>query len=302
MTEEAAFLAAIAAAPADNAIRLVFADWLEERGCREAKLIRAECELTGQPVGYPQWHDTFSRYRIAGEGLSEQWCEAVGRFPLAHWLAVAARSAWTRLDRWFEVNHPRVLQTLNPGASPEEIEAVERSIGQTLPPDVRASLAIHNGGLQHPILGDDLLSTPQVIAEWREWRGLESYNEEFRWSMESFPEGAVALDYANSGWIPLTQGGSDYLGIDLAPGPSGSVGQVMNFGRDEEHKCVLASGWAEFLADLATFLESGAVSGFDPNSSNVDDWYSDAMDNTNCHDVLTRWRKEGRWPPREQSV
>lgn len=299
MPEEAAFLAAIASAPADNATRLVFADWLEERGRREAKLIRAECELTVEPVGYPQWHETFSQYRIAGEGLSEQWCEAVERFPLAHWLAVAARSAWTRLDRWFEVNHPRLLQTLNPGASAEEIQAVERTIGQALPPDVRESFAIHNGASEYPILGDALLSTQHVISEWEMWRGLEEYNEEFRWSMASFPVNAVVLDYANAAWVPLTQsGGSDYLGVDLAPGPSGSVGQVINFGRDEEHKCVLASGWAEFLADLATFLESGAVTDFDPDSSNPTDWYSDALENTHCHDVLTQWRKEGRWPSR----
>ena len=159
MSEESAFLAAIAAAPGGDAARLVFADWLEERGRGEAEFIRAECELAAQPVGSPQWHEALARYRIAGEGLSEQWRGAVGRYPLSHWLAVASRSAWRRSERWCERNHPRLLRAHNPGASAEEIEAVERTIGQVLPPDVRESFAIHNGGSEHPILGDDLLST-----------------------------------------------------------------------------------------------------------------------------------------------
>ncbi len=38
MSDEAAFLAAIAAAPADALPRLVYADWLEERGDNRAEL------------------------------------------------------------------------------------------------------------------------------------------------------------------------------------------------------------------------------------------------------------------------
>ena len=121
--------------------------------------------------------------------------------------------------------------------------------------------------------------------------------------MASFPEHAVALDYANADWVSLTKsaGSSDYLGVDLAPGPAGTIGQVIYFGRDEERKCVLAVGWAGFLADLATFLESGAVTDFDPDSSEPSEWYSDAVGGMHCHAVLSKWREEGRWPLRKQA-
>jgi uncharacterized protein (TIGR02996 family) len=46
MRDEDAFLRAIAAAPADDAPRLVYADWLDEHGRPErAEFIRAQCEL-----------------------------------------------------------------------------------------------------------------------------------------------------------------------------------------------------------------------------------------------------------------
>jgi hypothetical protein len=58
--------------------------------------------------------------------------------------------------------------------------------------------------------------------------------------------------------VPLiTEVDTDFLGIDLDPGPSGIVGQVINFGRNEEDKYVLATSWAQFLEDFADELEAG---------------------------------------------
>jgi hypothetical protein len=50
---------------------------------------------------------------------------------------------------------------------------------------------------------------------------------------------------------------SNHIGIDLDPGPCGVVGQVINFGRDQERKYVLARSWAHFLEDVAEELEAG---------------------------------------------
>src|SRR5829696_2422509 len=53
MSDAPALLAAIRAAPADDAPRLVYADWLDEHGHPErAQLIRVQCELarTGDPA------------------------------------------------------------------------------------------------------------------------------------------------------------------------------------------------------------------------------------------------------------
>src|ERR1022692_1698756 len=45
MTHEDAFLQAILAAPDDDAPRLIFADWLEERGDSRGAFIRIQCAL-----------------------------------------------------------------------------------------------------------------------------------------------------------------------------------------------------------------------------------------------------------------
>jgi cell wall assembly regulator SMI1 len=55
--------------------------------------------------------------------------------------------------------------------------------------------------------------------------------------------------YTHASWIPMFKDGwrADYLGLDLEPLAAGTVGQVINFGRDED---------AHFAAfsDLSAFL------------------------------------------------
>ncbi|MBL8800034.1 MAG: SMI1/KNR4 family protein [Planctomycetia bacterium] len=299
MSDEAAFLAAIANAPDDDALRLVYADWLEEHGKPGSNFLRAEHELTVLPLGQAEWHAAFARYQSAGKTLSEAWCRAAGRHQAGYWLAVAARSAWNRIETWCQRHCPGLVSVFNLGATAEEIDAIERAIGQTLPTDVRESFAIHNGAGRF-LFGDEMLTAEDVVRRWQVWREVEDYNEEFRDNMKSFPERAIALAYTVPGWIPLTSdGGGNHLGVDLTPGPAGTIGQVINFGRDEEHKCVLASGWAEFLADFATFLESGAVSSDNATASAWIDCCRAAMGDRHHHDALREWRQNGRWPPRQ---
>lgn len=299
MNTDAAFLAAITSNPDDSLVRLVYADWLDEQGRAEADFLRTEHELTVVPTDQPRWHELFRRYQATSYGLPVEWCAAVRQHPMDHWLRMATRGAWRRLEQWCERHHPQLLETLNAGATPEEIAEVEETIGQPLPADVRESFAIHNGerGNNGFILGVKLLPIVSVLGDMQTWQEVESYNEEFRDSMSSWPEGAVQLDYSNRGWVPLTRdAGVNHIGVDLAPGLTGVVGQVIIFGRDEDRKCVLASCWAEFLADIATFLESGAVTDIDPDPDLWGDTCRASLGKGHPHDALRQWRQEGRWP------
>lgn len=117
--------------------------------------------------------------------------------------------------------------------------------------------------------------------------------------MTSYPDDAIALDYANPGWIPLARTvGSDFIGVDLAPGPAGHVGQAINFGRDERKKGVLARCWADFLADLATFLERQPAPNQDESEwMGLDEWFEVLFDGMHPHDRLGEWLRAGSWPP-----
>jgi uncharacterized protein (TIGR02996 family) len=57
MHDEAAFLRMIAAAPDDDAPRLVYADWLEERGDPRGTFIRLQCALAALPDDDPRRPD-----------------------------------------------------------------------------------------------------------------------------------------------------------------------------------------------------------------------------------------------------
>jgi uncharacterized protein (TIGR02996 family) len=54
MSEEDALVRAILAAPDDAAPRLVYADWLEERGDPRGEYLRCQCERAGLPPAHPR--------------------------------------------------------------------------------------------------------------------------------------------------------------------------------------------------------------------------------------------------------
>ena len=78
MDEHLAFLQAILADPDDDAPRLVYADWLEERGDPRAEFIRAQCAANGLPFGDPERARLRKR---AGALLARHEAEWVGDVP-----------------------------------------------------------------------------------------------------------------------------------------------------------------------------------------------------------------------------
>lgn len=75
---------------------------------------------------------------------------------------------------------------------------------------------------------------------------------------DSVPPNAIQKAYAHPAWIPLVRDwGGNNLAIDLAPGPAGTWGQVILFGRDYDTKYVIARSWGQFLAVVADDLNSG---------------------------------------------
>jgi uncharacterized protein (TIGR02996 family) len=83
MPDERAFLAAITAAPADDAVRLVFADWLDENGqSPRAEFIRAQVEAeTLHPHAARRAELEARAERLLADHWIEWWspvCESVG--------------------------------------------------------------------------------------------------------------------------------------------------------------------------------------------------------------------------------
>jgi uncharacterized protein (TIGR02996 family) len=122
VTDDEAFIRAVVAAPGDDAPRLVYADWLDERGDPRGAYLRAEVACPGDA----------DRLRPVATGLDPVWVARVSRPP-----------AGTCCDRVrFRSDYPL------PGLI--GLNDLERAAAVVLPADYRAFLLNYNGGQPAP--------------------------------------------------------------------------------------------------------------------------------------------------------
>src|SRR5689334_17143665 len=82
MSQEDHFLQAIYQDPADDAVRLIYADWLEENGRPErAEFIRLQCEQARLPKADPRKPELGARAVQLLEQHAEEWLR-----PLRPWV------------------------------------------------------------------------------------------------------------------------------------------------------------------------------------------------------------------------
>ncbi len=167
-----------------------------------------------------------------------------------------------KLETWLAQHLPEILADLNAGATPEALDVFAQTVGCELPEDFRKLYARHNGqkgetaGLFY---GMQFLSLEQAAMEWGVWRDLGADPSMGAGvNYESVPAGAIQLQYINLKWLPFSSDyGGNHLGLDLGPGAAGKVGQIINFGRDEHKKFVLAKTLEDFLFWYTSRLEAG---------------------------------------------
>lgn len=170
--------------------------------------------------------------------------------------------AWNYYKKALFERMPSLKATVNPAASEAEIQAAEAELGIAFPAELR-ELYLTNNGDNHEaanglILGLEFLSLQEMCSTWRGWVDLandpEHNNPEH---FSSSPAGCIRRRYADTKWIPLCEdGGGNYIGIDMDPDVNGKIGQIINFGRDEHDKVVLADNLDAFFARLTRLTES----------------------------------------------
>ncbi|KAF9484878.1 hypothetical protein BDN70DRAFT_871855 [Pholiota conissans] len=201
---------------------------------------------------------------------------------------------WGRITAWLAREYPELGDTLNYGILPEDLAQIEMQFGFALPAVVRESYLCVDGqeaessaGCSEGLFfGLTLLPLESVLEEWRFWREVDDdpntgANAALRQSQQSLPPNWIRKEYSQRGWIPLiADKAGNYLGVDLNPAESGSVGQVIVFGRDFDTKVVLwqgdgITGWAKWLASFAEELESGE--GFEFGSADTSEGSEDEV-------------------------
>jgi uncharacterized protein (TIGR02996 family) len=129
MTDEEPFIRAIVDSPGDETPRLVYADWLEERGDPRAPYLRAEHEVPKRFPMYADWERPDGKVRLLAKQLDVVWCARVSRPPIG----VCCEHVQIR-DR-------------GPVITAQDIERFEQKVGVILPHDYRAFLLNYNGGV-----------------------------------------------------------------------------------------------------------------------------------------------------------
>lgn len=178
-----------------------------------------------------------------------------------------------RLEAWLAAHAPALHAQLAPGAADAELDALETLTGLKLPGAFRTLYRWHDGqnGSAGGVFGLEFLPLSRVECEWVMWRDIGTAHPEMNGDIPSasHPPGSIQDAYTTPGWLGfLVDGGGNSVGLDFNPGPAGTAGQVITFGRDEEHKYVLADSLDAFLDEYLARLEAGqvtvsALEGFD---------------------------------------
>lgn len=110
MTDDRAFIDAILAAPDDTALRLVYADWLEERGDLRAEFLRLDVEARrGGGVPHRRVRKLRARLRELRPEISRDWLAFLDRTRVEGCGSIGCRMRWELL-RTTDESHLRVCQ------------------------------------------------------------------------------------------------------------------------------------------------------------------------------------------------
>jgi cell wall assembly regulator SMI1 len=167
-----------------------------------------------------------------------------------------ATTPWLRYLAALERRRPGATASFRGPASPAELDALAVSLAPVRVPDeLRELLLLVNGDTGNPHYGDPdqwWLSTRAIARDYR--AALASFGAEP--GIRFAPANAVKEDRGwRPGWIPVSRCEGDLHFLDLDPGPSGKIGQVVYWSLQFEPPGVVASSLAEFVSRAADALQ-----------------------------------------------
>jgi cell wall assembly regulator SMI1 len=151
------------------------------------------------------------------------------------------KSLWEKLKIHLCTRAPNIVADLNPPATQDEILALEQQIGMRLPSDLVACLRVHNGQIgkaEGLFDGQTLLPLNHILMSWLVWRDL-LHGGDFD-DRIAHSELGIKSTWWNTNWIPFaSNGGGDYLCLDMDPAPGGNIGQVIEVLHDFPSRSLL---------------------------------------------------------------
>jgi cell wall assembly regulator SMI1 len=111
------------------------------------------------------------------------------------------RDLWKAIDAWCdEHGATNLIDRRRPGASEKALRALEKAIGTELPADLRASLAIHDGG--GTFESYEYLGVVGIERAWRRWSDLHRSG---KLAKKRIAEPRALKVWWDDGWIPFAE-------------------------------------------------------------------------------------------------
>jgi cell wall assembly regulator SMI1 len=198
-----------------------------------------------------------------------------------------------RITQWLATHAPRILhESLNPGATDEQLTALEAAVGKLLPEDFKALYRWHDGlneeadNLGSLMYGMDFLPLAKVKSTYH-YLAQDTILAPLRYTS---PE--LRADNAlNPHWLRVGGGPRTWLSLDLDPTIAGTYGQVIFLDDEEETAFIVAESVATLLADFARDLQQGH---YFLNTDALEEDNIEFLDTDPSID-LVNWFKAARW-------
>lgn len=152
MNEENAFFQAVLASPEDTTLRLIYADWLDERGDPRGEFLRIVLEMSPLPVCSTRYQELRCRRDRISIGFDSEWLKTMLRtsFP-------EIRNRLEELDRLDPdrkvfASHSHQYR-LNPPLTIDQVERIESRLGFRLPEQYRRFVTEFADGGAGPFYG-----------------------------------------------------------------------------------------------------------------------------------------------------
>lgn len=180
------------------------------------------------------------------------------------------REDWQRITAWTAAHFPPGIFQAAVGVSNQKIEALEQTLGVSLPDDLKESYRIHDGSADTPFPYSGTLLPIEEIG--KHWLACCQWQKEEKWGSPEYDdyqpqsiEGPIKPIWWNPLRIRVTDNRSGGgLTIDLDPAEGGTRGQVIQFDSEFGPTRVYAPSWGAFLKQIADDAEAGKF-GFDEN-------------------------------------
>lgn len=182
---------------------------------------------------------------------------------------------WQAIDRWFE-QHARPCHdqlASSAAASESEIAALERTLGVSLPADLRAHLARYGKDTGATFYEYEGLDVERIGERWSGLERLRGAGTFAAWEPRELDAGEsrVQRTWWHGAWVPFAQdGGGNLRCVDLDPGVHGTRGQVIGWELHGGPTRPIAPSFEAYLRRFRDELAAGKLR-YDENSGIFDE-------------------------------